>query len=430
MPPIGAASSSSGGRGSNGKGGRASGQLQWVKKGSTPNGSQQQTNGTSEAPKATAEMKPKLSAVVEKKGEPRDPEEAFPPLSPTTQEPDEGASWGGSPASANGASAGGNATAPTPAAENALPAEEEKEERTKLVARIEHAERRLVARQAAANRIRQDVQRLRAETVASQQAEKRFREEAAADRFRGGGQKEALRGRHAEIEEKLADYSRRTEEHKVREREWREEFVTLDRQQATAADQVEELRRKNASLKAVSSDQNAQLSKVEARVKRLEARRAELKSEAGILQQKLSKQLEAENPSARQPPPPPPEPKLPEANAEPSALDEEEQVEEQQDLNEPSGGSSPAVEEVKVQPAKAKAPARPAPKSSGKGSKKSASRKSSTPTQRTSQVARPAKPVSWADDPRTWQAATGGLMVVVAILLALQLSSYFARPEL
>eukprot|EP00931_Biecheleriopsis_adriatica_P107608 TRINITY_DN81930_c0_g1_i1.p1 TRINITY_DN81930_c0_g1~~TRINITY_DN81930_c0_g1_i1.p1 ORF type:complete len:400 (-),score=136.42 TRINITY_DN81930_c0_g1_i1:28-1227(-) len=314
--------------------------------------------------------------------------EGFPPLSPDT-----------TPASDAGSGLADSAAAAAAAAERErLAAEErakEKDELSYLVPRLQLAEQRLASRLASSEKLRHELPRLRAETEISLKEEKRLREEAAADRLTGSNQKEALRGRHAELFEKLEAYARRTEEHNKCEREFREDFETLDRQQATAAEQVLQLQRTNASLKAEEAESSQHLQKAEARLKRLEARRAELKAEAGRLQEKLARQLEAED--------------APQAS-------------ERQCLSNSAPEKAPGKSGLVTQPESAAGAAESkAPRPSKSGKKAAQKAKASQPSK-----AAEAPALQAANDSNgklLWQAISAVLLIMVAILLLPKFSS-------
>ncbi|CAE8651934.1 unnamed protein product, partial [Polarella glacialis] len=148
-----------------------------------------------------------------------------------------------------------------------------------LARKVQLAENRLVQRRATAEKYRQDVQRLQLESASFLKEEARFLEEATAARLQGGGHEEALRSQHAEIQRKLAEYPRRAVEHKAREREWREELESMYRQQETAAEFVDGLRATHSRSQKAAAEQVQRVAKAEAKLKRLEARRADLRAE-------------------------------------------------------------------------------------------------------------------------------------------------------
>lgn len=162
----------------------------------------------------------------------------------------------------------------------------------KLKHELEGTKQREASHRSNAVKLRHDVQRCSMQAAAVAKEETRLLSEVSAARFRGGGQREAVRTHNVEITGKIADYARRAADHEQRQRGWREELESMSRQHAKAADHVEELQRANASLKATAEQQITCLSKAEARVKRLESRRAGLKTEAQKLQQQLKVQLE------------------------------------------------------------------------------------------------------------------------------------------
>lgn len=162
----------------------------------------------------------------------------------------------------------------------------------KLNHELEVTRRKELSHRSNAAKLRNDITRCSVEAAAAAKEETRLLGEANAARFRGGGHREALRTHNEDIQEKLADFARRAAEHEQRQRAWREELESMSRQQANAADHVDELQRANDSLKAAAIQQNSCLAKAEARVKRLEVRRTELKTEAQKLQQQLKMQLE------------------------------------------------------------------------------------------------------------------------------------------
>eukprot|EP00930_Biecheleria_cincta_P042485 TRINITY_DN29234_c0_g1_i1.p1 TRINITY_DN29234_c0_g1~~TRINITY_DN29234_c0_g1_i1.p1 ORF type:complete len:363 (+),score=90.83 TRINITY_DN29234_c0_g1_i1:165-1253(+) len=269
--------------------GRASGQPQWVKKDTNSPASSGQgdvnvvLDSLSERPAASSKVGSVAAQGATSQSFADEAAEAFPPLA-AKPAPEAGAQrWEGSPTSdSNGDACVAAATS----------TQQLLDEVNKLKRELEVTKQREASHRSNADKIRHDIQRCSFEAAAAAKEETRLLSEASAARFRGGGQREAVRTHSVEIQEQIADYARRAADHEQQQRGWREELESMSRQQAKAADHVEELQRANASLKDTANQQNACLAKAEARVKRLESRRAALKTEAQKLQQQLKMQLE------------------------------------------------------------------------------------------------------------------------------------------
>lgn len=158
---------------------------------------------------------------------------------------------------------------------------------------IERARLRTEERTAAVVRLKEDLARLCRETMAFRAEEVRLKTQAESETWRGGQQSEALLNQQLELRRKLDEFARNAHMHRAHATEWHEELEMLERHQALAADQVDVLDKANVRLKGIASEHLQRLTRAEARMKKLEARRVQTKSEVAKLQQELSQQLEA-----------------------------------------------------------------------------------------------------------------------------------------
>jgi len=183
---------------------------------------------------------------------------------------------------------------------------------------IERARVRTAERAAAVARLKEDLARLYRDTTAFRAEEVRLKTQAESETWRGGQQREVLLNQQLELRSKLEEFARNADLHRAHAKEWHEELETLERHQALAADQVDVLDKANVRLKGIAAEHLQRLTRAEAstcdafrrrcsarrphsllllglsqaRVKKLEARRVQTKSEVAKLQQELSQQLE------------------------------------------------------------------------------------------------------------------------------------------
>ncbi|CAE7225173.1 CKMT2 [Symbiodinium natans] len=153
----------------------------------------------------------------------------------------------------------------------------------------------MAERRVAVMRLKEDLARLRNDTVAAREEELRLKTQAASETLLGGKRREALMGQQQELRAKLEEFARSTDVHKASAREWQEELESLERHQALAVEQVQTLEKANGRLREVAAEHALHLARAEARVKRFEARRSQTKAEVVKLQQQLSKQAETTN---------------------------------------------------------------------------------------------------------------------------------------